>query len=71
MVVWYNPATDVLDNINSYITKIEKLYIIDNSKYSHINLLADYKYQNKCKYIPLHKNLGLAYTLNVGCKKSN
>ena len=70
VVVWYNPATDVLDNINSYITEIEKLYIIDNSKYSHINLLADYKYQNKCKYIPLHKNLGLAYTLNVGCKKA-
>lgn len=70
MVVWYNPAADVLDNINSYIAESEKLYIIDNSKDSHINLLDNYKYQNKCEYIPLHKNLGLAYALNVGCKKA-
>ena len=58
VVVWYNPADDVLNNINSYITEIEKLYIIDNSKDNHNNLLADYKYQNKCEYISLHKNLG-------------
>lgn len=70
VVVWYNPADDVLNNINSYITEIEKLYIIDNSKDNHNNLLADYKYQNKCEYISLHKNLGLAYALNVGCKKA-
>lgn len=44
VVVWYNPADDVLNNINSYITEIEKLYIIDNSKDNHNNLLADYKY---------------------------
>lgn len=70
VVIWYQPDFNVVGNIDSYITEIEKLYIIDNSTSSNGYLLANYKYQNKCEYVPLYSNKGLAYGLNVGCKKA-
>lgn len=68
VVVLYNPEDDVYKNIYSYIDDIDKLYIIDNSADNHDEILNKYEFYNKCKYVPLKKNYGLAYALNQGCR---
>ena len=64
VVVLYNPTEDVLDNIESYLCDIDRLYIIDNSIESHQNMFKD----SKITYIPLMQNKGIAYALNEGAK---
>ena len=66
VVILYHPNENIVENINSYITDIDFLFIIDNSDDSNkttnidLNLLKS----NKFKYIKLKKNMGVAYPLN-------
>lgn len=66
VVILYHPDENIVENINSYITDIDFLYIVDNSdditKKIKINLgLLNSK---RYKYINLKKNMGIAYPLN-------
>lgn len=70
VVVLFNPANDVVNNINSYINNLDKLYVIDNSELVNTSLVNNLKRNNKIKYISLCENKGLAYALNLGCKMS-
>ncbi|MBE6161602.1 MAG: glycosyltransferase family 2 protein [Firmicutes bacterium] len=65
VVVFYNPATEALNNINSYLKNIDKLYIVDNTPDKKLEI--DNK---KIEYIPLMDNKGIAYALNVGAKRA-
>lgn len=38
VVVWYNPKKEYLENIKSYLYKLDELYIIDNSNYTNFEL---------------------------------
>ena len=68
VVVFFNPEENVLKNIESYVDDVEKVYIIDNS---NINNFMNFEFNNKkIEYMPLMKNMGLAYALNYGCKKA-
>lgn len=68
VVVYYNPEEKDLENINSYISELDKLYIIDNSDTDRINSLLP---QNaKIKYIPNYSNLGVAKALNIGINEA-
>lgn len=70
LVVWYNPDNEVFKNVYSYIENIEKLYIVDNSNESNDQVLENFPFKSKCEYISLGRNTGLAFALNVGCKKA-
>ena len=70
LVVWYNPEEDVFDNINSYVDDVELIYIIDNSKRDQQDKIGAYAYRDKCIYICLGENKGLAKALNIGCKRA-
>lgn len=61
VVVLYNPDDDYLDNINSYINDIDRLYVIDNSKDRH-DIAND-----KIEYIFNNDNIGVAKALNMAC----
>lgn len=65
VVVLYNPTVDINSKIKSYLTEIDKLYIVDNSKNNNKNILIK---SNKIKYIPNYDNLGIAYSLNLATK---
>ena len=67
IVTLYKQDVDVLDNIDSYINSIDKLYIVDN------NDTDDFKNQidnSKIEYIPNYKNIGVATALNIGANKA-
>ena len=66
VVIWYNPTSECLENIKTYIDKIEKLYIIDNSNENNEDLFKNYFFSKKLKYIPFLKNMGVAVALNIG-----
>ena len=62
VIVLYNPNKKVLDSINTYIDDVDVLYAVDNSENDNSNLFKD----EKIKYIPNYKNLGIAKALNIG-----
>lgn len=71
VVVLYNPDIDILNNIKSYIDKLEKLYIVDNSENINKKLIDKIKQiSDKCVYINNNGNKGIAYALNVGANKA-
>lgn len=70
VVIWYNPSNENIENIKNYIDDLEKLYIIDNSKENNLDKLKlDEKLKTKIVYVPLLKNKGIAYALNIGLEK--
>ena len=65
VVVLYNPTTDDLININSYIDYVDKLYVVDNSERRLEKELPE-----KVEYIFNNENLGIAKALNIGVEKA-
>ena len=62
VVVTYNPNEEVLENINTYIDELDKIYVIDNSTDNNEDLFKS----KKITYISNGKNKGIAYALNKG-----
>lgn len=69
-VILYNPPSDVLDNIKSYIGFIEKLFVIDNSESLNLDLYKTLCRDKKIVYIFNHQNLGIARALNIAAELS-
>lgn len=66
VVVLFNPKQDVLDNINTYIDELKKLYVVDNSIKDNKEMFNN----SKITYISNKKNMGIAYALNRGVEKA-
>ncbi len=67
IVTLYKQDLDVVDNINSYINSLDRLYIVDN------NDTDDFKNKiknPKIEYIPNFKNIGVSTALNIGATKA-
>lgn len=64
VVILYNPDDSVLNNIRSYASYLDILYIIDNSTTNNKNLIEKLQENLSIKYIPHHENKGIAYSLN-------
>ncbi|MFH1194498.1 MAG: glycosyltransferase family 2 protein [bacterium] len=70
VVVIYNPDERVLLNIESYISYLRALYIIDNSDNQN-NFIIDYfPKEGKVHYIHNFSNIGIASALNIAIKKA-
>ncbi|MBY0013625.1 glycosyltransferase [Paenibacillus typhae] len=70
VVVLYNPALDVKDNIDSYINIIDKLFVIDNSNLLNASLIDTLCLNQKIEYVSLNGNQGLAKALKIGCERA-
>ena len=70
VVVLYNPDNSILDNIQSYISCIDKLYVIDNSDDINCEIAEAIQNIHKCIYISNNGNHGIAQALNVGVNKA-
>ena len=68
VVVLYNPDTNIVDNISSYIDFVEKVYVVDNSNFSNENLFQALPLKDKIEYVFNRGNLGIAKALNIGCQ---
>lgn len=71
VVVLYNPKIEVIKNIETYIIKMNRMYIIDNSEVLNQSIIQKIinKYSNKVEYVALGKNEGIAKALNIGIEK--
>lgn len=68
VVVLYNPAQDVLDNIRSYLSQVGVLFVVDNTETpdpEFVRQLADMTCVN---YVWSGGNLGIAPALNTGAR---
>jgi len=70
VIVLYNPDKNVIDNLNSYINQVDKLFVVDNSDVHQLPLVEKFKSINKVEYIDNKTNIGIAAALNIGAKKA-
>lgn len=68
VVVLYQPKDNVWENIQSYLEEIELLYVMDNSVEWNAPVVEQVKQSEKCRYISMQGNKGLAVALNKGCQ---
>lgn len=69
--ILYNPKPEVLENISTYIKKIETLYIFDNTNNNNfLKELKNTSYFKKIVYLTEKRNMGIAYALNICCNKA-
>ena len=63
-------ALPIFTNIDTYVEKLEKLYIVDNSDTINEEIISKIKKKyNNIEYIQLGENLGIAKALNIGLEK--
>ncbi len=70
VVVIYNPTSDIIKNITSYIKNISHLYLVDNSEESNEELLNSISDVSKFEFIHNQVNLGVAKALNIAIEKA-
>ncbi|MCI8346513.1 MAG: glycosyltransferase family 2 protein [Bacilli bacterium] len=66
VVTLYNPTDQDIENINTYLKDIDKLYVIDNTE--GYNNEARIPKSKKIKYQFKNENIGVATALNMGAK---
>ncbi len=66
IVVLYDPDQEVIENILSWSSEVNYVYLIDNSKTDHKEM---FQIKN-IKYFHMKKNTGLCGGMNYGCKKA-
>jgi rhamnosyltransferase len=69
-VILYHPEEKVLKNIQSYLEQIEKLYVIDNTENSQIELIKDILQLPKVTFLHDGINKGIAARLNQVCDRA-
>ncbi len=67
-VILYNPGESLFSNLRTYITKVEKLYIFDNSK-TKLQFLPNEILENS-EYFHTGSNEGIAKRLNQALEQS-
>ena len=70
VTVLYNPDLIVIKNIQSYITQIDTLYIIDNSTNHNEEIETELSSLSNVSYSRMPRNLGIATALNIACKQA-
>jgi rhamnosyltransferase len=66
-VILYNPDESIVQNIQSYINYVDKLYLIDNSESISIDLQKNYDSLPNIIFIHSGINEGIAKRLNQAC----
>jgi len=69
VVVWYEPTEEQSLSIRSYIDRVQRVIVVDNSTDDHASLLTVLP-KESYEYIPLGKNTGIAHALNIGCREA-
>jgi rhamnosyltransferase len=68
LVILYNPDILIIENIKSYISKINTLYVIDNSKVQNVTLVKQLLTFKKIRYTHYEENIGIAKALNIAAE---
>jgi rhamnosyltransferase len=65
IVILYHPGSEVIENINSYLQQVDKLYVADNTENELSEMAAELSKNNKVKIIQDGTNEGIAKRLNL------
>lgn len=72
VVILYNPTDKVFENILSYYSKLELLWIMDNSEIQNKCLIKKLKALPNIRYIFFGENRGISFALNYAiCHSEN
>jgi rhamnosyltransferase len=63
-VILFHPHCSLIQNINSYLMEVEKMYAFDNSPKSKNDYVEELKRVKKIEYTTLGRNVGIAKALN-------
>lgn len=69
IVVLFKPASDDYKNIKSYLGRVDRLYLVDNSP-SPSALCESLQQEEKVTLLSLGKNLGIAEAYNLGLRQA-
>ena len=64
VVILYHPDITVYHNIQTYISEIDTLYVLDNTELPDNNIVDRLRSCPKVQYIAFNDNKGIAYALN-------
>ena len=70
LVVLYNPDQNVIGNIQTYISQLSMLYVIDNSEVCNNKIFETIRVFDNSTYIFNGENLGIAKALNIGAEEA-
>lgn len=68
-VVLYNPPIEVVNNIETYRPKLDRLVVLDNSTDYKNGIISSIIKHKNVIYIKLRGNRGIASALNTGCEE--
>jgi rhamnosyltransferase len=72
-IILYNPnIEEIIANVQSYISQLDKLIVVDNSDNTAKNIeeILNNTFNNKIIYINNNHNLGIATALNIACDRA-
>jgi len=70
VVVIYNTGTEIVNNINTYLKQVGRLYVIDNSDLYNESLINKLQAIKSVVYIPNIGNPGIAHALNIAADQA-
>ncbi len=70
VVVLYHPSIRVSENIASYASGSDAVFVFDNTADPHPDVLDGLKRVGGLEYFPLGSNRGVAYALNAGAERA-
>ncbi len=71
VVTLYHPDDEVLGNIESYLSALEVLYVMDNTETPDPRWASWAEQQPHVKYVAFHDNKGISYALNYALKETD
>ena len=70
VVVLYHPNDTVWSNVQSYLSQVDKLFVVDNSDVKNMQLVSQLKSCDNTVYIDNGGNKGIATALNIGAQRA-
>lgn len=70
VVVLFNPDNNVLCNVQTYLSEVDMLYVVDNSEVKNEQLVRQLEQYEHLVYIDNGSNKGIATALNIGAKNA-
>lgn len=69
-VILYNSPAEVIDNIQTYVAQVSRLYIVDNSVEPNVKLISKLQALPNAVYHSLGENKGIAIALNWAARQA-
>lgn len=68
IIILYHPKKEVLQNIATYIDRVDKLFVFDNTETNYA--ASFFSHLTNAEYLHDGQNRGISERLNAGCKKA-